>query len=112
MKKLVITACAVVALLVLTANAALADTCRNLSRPAPSDPSAPIVKGNWHWVPDDGIWMFAVPGGADSMMFGTPDAGGNYTNGRTGSLLGVSNNCPVGNNPYRQTTNGIQSLCE
>jgi hypothetical protein len=40
-----------------------------------------------------------------------PGANGNYTNGKTSSLLGVSNNCPPGNNPARQTTHGIQSGC-
>jgi hypothetical protein len=44
-------------------------------------------------------------------LLGAPGANGNYTNGKTNSLLGMSNNCPPGNNTARQTSHGIQSGC-
>lgn len=97
--------------------AAFADTCANVSRAAPTTTSGgPIIKGNWAWLPSISpgappVWGFAPPGATDSVMFGLPGANGNYTNGKTDSLLGVSNNCPPGNNPARQTSHGIQSGC-
>jgi hypothetical protein len=97
--------------------AAFADSCSNVSRAAPTTTSAgPIIKGNWVWLPSIGVavqaWGFAPPGAPDSVNFGLPGANGNYTNGKTSSLLGVSNNCPPGNNPSRQTSHGIQTGCE
>ena len=97
---------------------AFADSCANLSRaPAPCGMSctAPVIEGNWVWLPSIGVpdpaWGFAPPGGPDSVTFGFPGANGNYTNGQTSSLLGVSANCPPGNNPSRQTSHGIQTGC-
>jgi hypothetical protein len=101
---------------------ALADTCVNLSRaPGPCGTATtppctgPVVQGNWVWLPSvgapDPIWLFAPPGGPNSVNFEFPGANGNYTNGKTESLLGVSNNCPPGNNPARQTDHGIQTGC-
>jgi hypothetical protein len=95
-------------LLVLFAAAALAvpavataDSCANYSRPAPAcnlSCSAPVIQGNWVWLPSidpsaPAAWGFAPPGGADSTAFGFPGANGNYTNGTTSSLLGVSALC-------------------
>jgi hypothetical protein len=78
--------------------------------------AGPVTDGNWVWLPSigvpDPVWGKAPPGGADSVQLGLPGANGNYTNGKTSSLLGMSNNCPPGNNPARQTTHGIQSGCE
>ena len=77
--------------------------------------AGPVIDGNWVWLPSIGFpdpaWGKAPPGTTDSVQFGLPGANGNYTNGTTSSLLGVSNNCPPGNNPARQTTHGIQSGC-
>jgi hypothetical protein len=80
-----------------------------------------VTDGNWVWLPSlatlgipgpfPPLWGFAPPGTPDASLIGAPGAGGNYTNGKTGSLLGVSNNCPPGNNPNRQTTHGVQSGC-
>jgi hypothetical protein len=92
--------------------------CANVSRAAPqsTSTSGPVIKGNWIYLPSIGVpvsgWGFAPPGTIDSKAFGFPGANGNYTNGKTSSLLGVSANCPPGNNSNRQTTHGIQSGCE
>jgi hypothetical protein len=97
---------------------AVADSCANVSRaPAPCGMSCtgPVIDGNWVWLPSIGVdfaaWGFAPPGSEDSTLFGFPGANGNYTNGNTGSLLGMSNNCPAGNNANRQQDHGIQSGC-
>jgi hypothetical protein len=103
--------------------AAAADSCSNVSR-APADCglscTTVVTDGNWIWLPSlsnigitglPAVWGKAPPGTADSVAFDLPGANGNYTNGATSSLLGMSNNCPPGNNPNRQTTNGIQSGC-
>ncbi len=95
--------------------AAFADSCANVSRPEPTG-NQPTQTGNWVWLPSIGVpvdaWGFAPPGSPDSQLLGAPGANGNYTNGKTSSLLGVSNNCPPGNNTNRQTSQGIQSGCE
>ncbi|MDP9274477.1 MAG: hypothetical protein M3O99_02630 [Chloroflexota bacterium] len=119
MRRFLITTCVVLASLGITAGAALADSCDNTSRAAPSGPTGPgpLIKGNWVWLPSLGIpglpetWGFAPPGTFDSTTFGFPGANGNYTNGQTSSLLGVSANCPHGANANRQTDHGIQSGC-
>jgi hypothetical protein len=41
-------------------------------------------------------WGFAPPGTFDSQAFGFPGANGNYTNGQTASLLGMSAICTNG----------------
>jgi len=103
--------------LAISAQVAFADSCSNVSRaaPAPTGPG-PVIKGNWVWLPSIGVpvegWGFAPPGALDSTLFGFPGANGNYTNGATSSLLGMSANCPPGANTNRQTTQGIQSGCE
>jgi hypothetical protein len=98
-------------LLVLLAAAALAvpaaaaaDSCANYSRHAPAcnlSCSHPVIQGNWVWLPSidaaaPAAWGFAPPGGPDSTAFGLPGANGNYTNGQTESLLGVSALCDGG----------------
>jgi len=125
LKKALLTAVSVLALVVPAV--AAADSCTNVSRdthaPAACGFSCTTVvsDGNWIWLPSlsnigmpglPPIWGFAPPGAADSTALGLPGANGNYTNGQTSSLLGMSNNCPPGNNTSRQTTNGIQSGCE
>ena len=95
-------------LLVLFAMAALAvpavaaaDSCLNVSRAAPAcnlSCTAPVIVGNWVWLPSidasaPPAWGFAPPGGADSVTAGFPGANGNYTNGATSSLLGMSALC-------------------
>ena len=95
MKRFLITTCVVLASFGITAGAALADSCDNTSRAAPNVTGpGPIVKGNWVWLPSIGVpvesWGFAPPGTIESTLFGFPGANGNYTNGQTSSLLGVS----------------------
>jgi hypothetical protein len=99
-------------LLVLFAVAALAvpavaaaDSCANYSRQAPAcnlSCTAPVIQGNWVWLPSidslvgeqlPPVWGFAPPGALDSQIFGTPGAAGNYTDGQTSSLLGMSALC-------------------
>jgi hypothetical protein len=101
--------------------AAVADSCANVSRaPAPCgmNCTGPVVEGNWVWLPSIGVpfpaWGFAPPGGADSVGAGLPGANGNYTNGQTSSLLGMSAVCQGGGNAQaaRQQDHGIQSGCE
>lgn len=116
MRRLVIIFCTVLVSLAVSAQIAFADSCDNVSRAAP-DPSiqGPVIKGNWVWLPSvgapDQVWGFAPPGGWASTTFGFPGANGNYTNGKTSSLLGVSAIC-TGANTARQTTHGIQSGCQ
>lgn len=83
--------------------AAQASSCANYSRPAPSCNrvcTSPVVEGNWIWLPSLGVplaaWGFAPPGTFDSQLFGAPGANGNYTNGQTASLLGMSALCTNG----------------
>ena len=118
MRRFLITTCVVLASFGITAGAALADSCDNTSRAAPNATGpGPIIKGNWVWLPSLGFpglpeaWGFAPPGTLDSTLFGFPGANGNYTNGQTSSLLGMSANCPPGANANRQTDHGIQSGC-
>jgi len=77
--------------------------------------TSPVIQGNWVWLPSIGVpfpaWGFAPPGAADSTQFGFPGAQGNYTNGQTSSLLGMSAICK-GTITVRQTTSGIQTGCE
>jgi hypothetical protein len=80
--------------------AAQASSCANFSRPAPACNlacTAPVVEGNWVWLPSIHVpvaaWGFAPPGSFDSQLFGFPGANGNYTNGQTASLLGMSALC-------------------
>jgi hypothetical protein len=119
MKRLLVGAVAAAALAIPAA--AVADSCANVSR-APADCgmtcTAPVVEGNWVWLPSIGVpfpaWGFAVPGGEDSVENGLPGANGNYTDGQTSSLLGVSAICRGGGNAQtaRQGTKGIQTGCE
>ncbi len=83
--------------------AAQASSCANFSRPAPAcnlTCGAPVIDGNWVWLPSIGApiaaWGFAPPGSFDSQLFGFPGANGNYTNGQTASLLGMSALCTNG----------------
>ena len=111
----------VVAGLALPAVAA-ADSCANVSRPAPAcDPgcTSPVINGNWAWLPSidphaPAVWGFAPPGAEESTANGLPGANGNYTNGQTSSLLGMSAICNGGGNvdSVRQGSHGIQTGCE
>lgn len=83
--------------------AAQASSCANFSRPAPACNlicTSPVVEGNWVWLPSIGVrlaaWGFAPPGTVDSQRSGAPGANGNYTNGQTASLLGMSALCTNG----------------
>jgi len=86
-----------------TTTAAEASSCANFSRPAPPcnlTCTAPVMNGNWIWLPSIGVplaaWGFAPPGTPDSVAAGAPGANGNYTNGQTNSLLGMSALCTNG----------------
>lgn len=128
LKKTLLSVAAGVAVLALPATA-LADSCANVSRHAPAGYtatttySAPLVQGNWVWLPSlssiglTGLppaWGFVTPGTSDAMLLHTPGAVGNYTNGQTVSLLGVSAVCNSSSQAFviRQTSHGIQSGCE
>jgi hypothetical protein len=115
MRRIAIVFSTVLVSFAISAQVAFADSCANFSRaaPAPTGPG-PVIKGNWVWLPSVGApidaWGFVPPG--TLTFLGLPGANGNYTNGATSSLLGMSANCPPGANTNRQTTNGIQSGCE
>lgn len=123
LKKLLFGGVAAAALVAIPSAAAFADSCTNLSRDFHAPPpacfldctSGPITVGNWVWLPSIGveapIWGFAPPGALDSQVVGTPGSNGNYTNGQTSSLLGVSAICH-GGVAARQQTSGIQTGCE
>lgn len=88
------------AIAALAVPAALADSCANFSRPAPDcnmSCASVVTAGNWVWLPSVGVplpaWGFAPPGGPDSAGLGFPGQNGNYTNGKTESLLGMSALC-------------------
>jgi len=92
---------------------ALADSCANVSRPPAEcgfSCAGPVIEGNWVWLPSIGVdfpaWGFAPPGAEETF-----NPHGNYTNGKTDSLLGVSAICN-GGATARQQTHGIQSGCE
>ena len=123
--KRVLAGAAAVAALALPA-AAAADSCANVSR-APAacgmSCSAPVVQGNWVWLPSISalvgqslppFWGFVTPGTGDALLLQTPDQNGNYTNGKTVSLQGVSAICTGNGNVQlvRQSSHGIQSGCE
>ncbi|MDP9245359.1 MAG: hypothetical protein M3O64_01790 [Chloroflexota bacterium] len=118
MRRIAIIFSTVLVSLAISAQVAFADTCANFSRAAPTPTGpGPIIKGNWAWLPSvepgaPDAWGFAPPGSAISIFAGLPGANGNYTNGATSSLLGMSANCPPGANANRQTTQGIQSFCQ
>lgn len=97
-----------------------ADDCHNVSRAAPADVTQLTVSGNWVWIPAGyfgggqpatGAWYFGVPGGYVANLVGLPDANGNYTNGQTYELQGLSANCDPSKTTSRQTTQGIQNDC-
>ena len=115
--KLVVAAVVAAATLAIPATA-FADSCANVSRaPAPCGftCTSPVVVGNSVWLPSIGVgllaWGFAPPGTIDSIQAGFAGANGNYTNGQTSSLLGMSAICK-GTITVRQTTNGIQTGCQ
>ena len=119
LKKLLV-ASAIGITVLATPAAAFADSCSNVSRATGPCGTAttptcngPVIQGNWIWLPSVGgplAWGFAPPGASDSVAFSFPGAKGNYTNGQTSSLLGMSTICN-GGVPARQTTHGIQSGC-
>ena len=105
------TVAAAVALAVTPAGAAMATDCTNASRPPLNTtgltPNYDLyggavdiyLVGNWAWivVEGQGFWTFVPPGTGDvalGNLAGTPilspDANGNYTNGRYADLLGQS----------------------
>lgn len=102
---------------------AFADSCSNVSRPAPAcdlSCTSAVVDGNWVWLPSIGIpdpvWGFSPPGTPTSnglLGIQLPDANGNYLNqqGNFAWLLENSKICSTGGVPNRQTTHGIQSGC-
>ncbi|HZV48982.1 MAG TPA: hypothetical protein VFD49_04380 [Candidatus Dormibacteraeota bacterium] len=114
MRKLIVGLLAAVSAAMLPASA-LADSCSNTSREPAScgwNCPSPVVDGNWVWLPSIGVqeyaWGFAPPGSTDSVAFGFPGANGNYTDGQTSSLLGVSALCA---NPPATAGRGLRSGC-
>ena len=126
MRRSLLTTVASVVLMAATSVPAFADSCSNVSRPAPAGwtqtttYTAPLLQGGWVWLPSLGIpglppfWGKVTPGTSDSILLGAPGANGNYTNGKTVSLLGVSAVCNTSSQAFviRQTTHGIQSGCQ
>jgi hypothetical protein len=105
-----------VALSLAVAGTAFADSCANVSRPAPDchpNCTAPVITGIWVWLPSIGVpveaWGFAVPGGTESVNAGLPGSSGNYENGFSESLLGHSAYCLKGVNADK--SHGIVSGC-
>jgi len=121
MKVKLLVAGAVLGLGLAVPMAASADSCANVSRPAPTNydrAMGPLIQGNRVWLPSIGVpfqaWGFATPGTIDSIEGGFPGANGNYTNGQTASLLGMSAYCTDRGKviQVRQTDHGIQAGCE
>jgi hypothetical protein len=131
MRRSLLTAAASVVLIAATSVPAFADSCVNVSRAAPAGwtqsttYTAPLIQGGWVWLPSlvsigvpadqlPPFWGKITPGTPDSINFGAPGANGNYTNGKTISLLGVSAVCNTSSQAFviRQTTHGIQSGCQ
>jgi hypothetical protein len=116
MMKRMLVLVAMLAMLVLSAApAALALSCDNVSRAAPKGDvsSGPIIKGHWVWLPsigiDEEVWGFVPPGTEPGEFIGKPH--GNFTNGKTHSLLGVSAQCDPSKTTSRQTDHGVQTGC-
>ena len=108
MKRITLLVAMVALMVALTAPSAMALSCINVSRPAPTgEASGPIVKGHWVWLPSIGVpfeaWGYAPPG--------TEGYNGNFTNGKTTSLLGTSATCDEDKTTSRQTDPGIQTGC-
>lgn len=113
---------ATLAAAVVVPGTAFADSCSNVSRPAPAcdlSCTSPVIDGNWAWLPSIGmsepVWGFSPPGAPTSNgLLGAPlpDANGNYLNqqGNFTWLLEKSAICN-GGVPSRQTSHGIQSGC-
>lgn len=106
--------------LALAPGVAYADSCANVSRAAPAcgmSCPAPVVVGNWVWLPSIGIpfpaWGDSPPGSITSIELGLPNANGQYL-GQQGTevwLLENSRLCTSGTLVSRQTDHGIQSGC-
>ena len=129
-RRVLVTMAATVALVGVAASPALADSCANVSRPAPQGwtPAttypAPLVQGGWVWLPSltsvfgagdfPPFWGKITPGTEDSILLNAPGSNGNFTNGKTVSLLGVSAICDGSSQAFivRQTDHGIQTGCE
>jgi hypothetical protein len=109
--------------------AASANDCVNLSRKPGnvSDQQGLVTKGNWLYLPSicgifdpctEGtpppLWLFLPPGAGFSGILDNGSFHGNYTNGVTDHLLGMSAICtkvPYQTNDPRQTDHGIQNDC-
>ena len=107
-KRIVVLVAMMAMMLSLAAPAAPALSCDNVSRAAPKgEVSGPIIKGHWVWLPSIGVpedaWGYFPPG--------TEGTNGNYTNGKTFSLLGVSAQCDPDKTTSRQTDHGVQTGC-
>lgn len=131
-RKMLFTLSLTAAVLGLSATSAFALDCMNLSRPAPAQPTAPlvvgggdqptiwVVQGDWWYISFDGFahgfWDKVPPGtgnfigltAADAAALGLP-AGvlkGNY---QAGQGFGLLDNAQAPCNASRQTTHGIQA---
>jgi hypothetical protein len=111
MMKRILVPVAMLAMMLLSAvPAALALGCDNVSRAAPKEDtssSGPIVKGHWVWLTSRGVdedaWGFFPPG--------TLGTNGNFTDGKTHSLSGVSAQCDPSKTTSRQIEHGVQTGC-
>lgn len=120
MRRRLLTAAALGTALALAPGVAYADSCANVSRAAPAcgmSCAAPVVVGNWVWLPSIGIpfpaWGDSPPGSITSIQLGLPNASGHYL-GQQGTevwLLENSRLCKSGTLVTRQTDHGIQSGC-
>jgi hypothetical protein len=65
------------------------------------------------WLPsigeDEEVWGFVPPGTEPGVLIGKPH--GNFTNGKTHSLLGASAQCDPSKTTPRQTEHGVQTGC-
>ena len=114
MKRITLLVAMVALMVALTAPSAMALSCINVSRPAPTgEASGPIVKGHWVWLPSIGVpfeaWGYVPPGTEEGALIGKTH--GNFTNGKTTSLLGTSANCDEDKTTSRQSDHGIQTGC-
>lgn len=134
-RKAIVAVALVAGILGMGASSAFALDCRNVSRPAPAEPSQPVadlspiggpvvyvIQGEWWFVSfdgqfADGYWDFVPPGalvnvvGAPAPLvesLGLPAAAvnGNY---QSGSGFGLLDKAQAPCNDNRQTAHGIQA---
>jgi len=133
LRRTIFTLSVTAAVIGLGASSAFALDCVNVSRPAPTQPAAPIlsdpditiwvIQGDWWFVSfgggafSDAIWDKVPPGTAVSVLGLTPEeaaavglpagtVNGNY---QAGQGFGLLDNAQAPCNANRQTSHGIQA---